>query len=230
MYLVGLTGGIATGKSTVTSILRSLNVEVIDADQVARDVVEPGTAAWKKIRREFGTDVILENGQIDRPLLGRIVFSDPARRKLLNSITHPEIYRAIGWKCLQLFLSGHQFVVVDVPLLYETKAMLPYMTKVIVVSCSPEQQLQRLMKRNDFDEQEAESRIRAQLPLSEKCAMADFVVDNRKDEDNTRRQVEDIVAKLQSSYAHWKLRSVLILLAGIVGLCAWAARSLSHFH
>ncbi|XP_064472956.1 dephospho-CoA kinase domain-containing protein-like [Ornithodoros turicata] len=226
MFLVGLTGGIATGKSTVASMLRGLHVEVIDADQVARQVVEPGTRAWKKIRHEFGDEVILDNGQIDRSLLGRIIFADPEKRRRLNSITHPEIYRSIGWKCLYLMFRAHQFVVIDLPLLYETKGMLPYINKVIVVSCSSKQQLDRLIARNGYTEEEAKSRIEAQLPLSDKCAMADFVVDNTQDEQHARRQVVEIVDKLKSSYTHWKVRTILLcFLAGVVGSLTWV---LSH--
>lgn len=219
MFLVGLTGGIGSGKSTVAAMLRSMDVQVIDADQIARDVVQPGTRAWNKIRRHFGDGILLDDGQMNRSLLGQVIFGDAEKRALLNSITHPEIYRSIMWKCLWLLLAGHQFVVLDLPLLYETKAMLPYMTKVVVVHCTREQQLQRVMARDGYNAQEAERRIQAQLPLEEKCARAHFVVDNTQDEHYTLTQVQHIVHQLKGSYAHWKLRGPLVFL--LLALVAW---------
>ncbi|KAG0417652.1 hypothetical protein HPB47_005456 [Ixodes persulcatus] len=219
MYLVGLTGGIASGKSTVTEILRSLDVEVIDADRIARDVVEPGKPAWFKIRREFGAEVFLSDGQLDRPALGRIVFSDVTRRKVLNRITHPEIHKEMAAQCLKLMLKGHQFVVIDVPLLYETKTVLRFLHKVIVVNCTPDQQLIRLMLRNGLGAEDAQSRIRAQLPLEQKCALADFVIDNTTDSAHTRKQVEDVVRTLRASRTHWKIRAIVfVVLTGTINI------------
>ncbi|XP_023225837.1 dephospho-CoA kinase domain-containing protein-like [Centruroides sculpturatus] len=106
MFLVGLTGGIATGKSTVASMFQEFGIKVIDSDVIARQVVEPGTIAWKKIKNEFGSEVILPDGMIDRQKLGQIIFSNSELRKKLNSITHPEIYKTIFWECLKLFLLG----------------------------------------------------------------------------------------------------------------------------
>uniref|UniRef100_A0A023GAS7 Dephospho-CoA kinase domain-containing protein n=1 Tax=Amblyomma triste TaxID=251400 RepID=A0A023GAS7_AMBTT len=211
MLLIGLTGGIASGKSTVAGILLSLGIDVIDADKIARDVVEPGKPAWQQIRREFGSEVLLKDGQINRPALGRIVFSDHEKRRKLNRITHPEIHKEMGVQCVKLFLRGRQFVVVDVPLLYETKTMLRFMHKVIVVKCSPAQQVKRLMLRNGFNEEEAQKRIDSQLPLEQKCDLADFVIDNTGELDRVRAQVEDIVRQLRSSWVHWKLRGAVLL-------------------
>ncbi|CAN7988998.1 unnamed protein product [Ixodes hexagonus] len=227
MFLVGLTGGIASGKSTVTNILRSLDIEVIDADRIARDVVEPGKPAWFKIRREFGAEVFLSDGQLNRPALGRIVFSDLTRRKVLNRITHPEIHKEMAAQCLKLLLKGHQFVVVDVPLLYETKTVLRFLHKVIVVSCTPEQQLERLMMRSGLGAEEAKSRIQAQLALEQKCALANFVIDNTADVATTRTQVEDVVRTLRASRTHWKIRAIIfVVLTGTIVSVAWMTKLL----
>ncbi|XP_037519654.1 dephospho-CoA kinase domain-containing protein [Rhipicephalus sanguineus] len=222
MFLIGLTGGIASGKSTVASILVSLGIDVIDADKIAREVVEPGKPAWVQIRREFGSEVLLSDGQLNRPALGRIVFSDHDKRRRLNRITHPEIHKEMFFQSLKLFLKGRQFVVVDVPLLYETKTMLRFVRKVIVVKCSPAQQVERLMLRNGFTEDEARKRIESQLPLEQKCGLADYVIDNTGDPDALRAQVEDVVRQLRGSWAHWKVRgAVLVVMVGLLAGVAW---------
>ncbi|KAL1435851.1 hypothetical protein MTO96_010624 [Rhipicephalus appendiculatus] len=120
----------------------------------------------------------IRDGQLNRPALGRIVFNDHDKRRKLNHITHPEIHKEMAFQIFKLFLRGRQFVVVDVPLLYETKTMLRFMHKVIVVKCSPAQQVERLMLRNGFTEEEARKRIDSQLPLEQKCGLADYVIDN----------------------------------------------------
>ncbi|KAJ8313700.1 hypothetical protein KUTeg_008261 [Tegillarca granosa] len=172
MFLIGLTGGIATGKSTVSNILQSkYNCPVVDADKIARDVVKPGTVGWRKIKQKFGTDVLQENGELDREKLGQITFSDPNKRKLLNSITHPGIYKAMLWSVFKLFITGHQFAVLDLPLL------------------SSEQQLQRLMNRNDLTKEEAEKRINSQMSLADKCKKATHIIDNNGDISSTEEQV-----------------------------------------
>lgn len=222
MFLIGLTGGIASGKSTVASILVSLGIDVIDADKIAREVVEPGKPAWVQIRREFGSEVLLSDGQLNRPALGRIVFNDHDKRRRLNRITHPEIHKEMFFQSLKFFLKGRQFVVVDVPLLYETKTMLRFVRKVIVVKCSPAQQVERLMLRNGFTEDEARKRIESQLPLEQKCGLADYVIDNTGDPDALRAQVEDVVRQLRGSWAHWKVRgAVLVVMVGLLTGVAW---------
>lgn len=221
MFLVGLTGGIASGKSTVSSIFQEYGIKIIDSDIVARKVVEPGTSAWKKIQKEFGSNIILPNGMIDRQELGKIIFSNSELRKKLNSITHPEIYKEIFWNCLKMFLQGHQFIIVELPLLYESGKMTKYIHKVIVVSCSENQQLRRLMMRNGFSEFDSLQRINAQMPLKDKCQMADFIIDNCGTYEETKQQVKEIVEKLKSCKYHWKIRffvlSVAFTTLGLVG-------------
>lgn len=220
MFLVGLTGGIASGKSTVSKILSDLGCQIIDADKLARQVVSPGAPAWKKIRQHFGDKVLLENGELNREKLGEIIFADPEKRRLLNSLTHPEIHKAMLWKVFSLFITGHPFVVLDIPLLFETGKVLPYMTYTVVVNCSEDQQLERLMSRNKLTEEEARGRMEAQMPLAQKVKAATFVIDNSGSLISTEKQVRDFHKKLQSSKAHWRLRlivtSMFALTAGFI--------------
>lgn len=222
MFLVGLTGGIATGKSSVAALFRCMGIEVIDADLVAREVVEPGKKAWKKIRKEFGPVVFHADGQLNRTALGQIVFSQPDKRRVLNSITHPEIYKSIFFKCMRLLFTGHQFAVIDLPLLYESKKMVKYLHKVVVVACEPSQQIERLMRRDSITEEDALLRINAQMPLEEKCKLADYVIDNSHGTSETEVQTKAIITDLRNSKAHWKLR-IILLSGGLIIVLSCAA-------
>lgn len=211
MYLVGLTGGIATGKSTVANILqKELNVPVLDADLIAREIVEPGRPAWKQIKETFGDEVFNDDGTLNREQLGNIIFADVDKRKLLNKITHPKIYQEMFWRCLKLMFSGHHYVVLDLPLLFESNYMTKFLSKIIVVSCLPEQQLTWLMNRNGLSSEDAQVRIAAQMPLPEKRRRAQFVIENTESAGETREQVIKIVHELNSSYAHWLIRLSLV--------------------
>lgn len=196
MYLIGLTGGIATGKSTVSSAITKFGIEVIDGDQIARKVVEPGTRASMKIRATFGPHVYGENGELNREELGKIIFKDPKQRKLLNSITHPEIYKLIAWRCFVCLWKREKFVVLDLPLLFEAGVVTRILDHIVVVRCTPDQQLDRLMARNDFSEDEALSRIGSQMNLDEKCRRASFVIDNSGTLEETEIQVKLLVDQL----------------------------------
>lgn len=206
MFLVGLTGGIATGKSTASDVFRRLGVPVIDADQIARDVVQPGKLAWRKIREQFGEEVFLADGQLNREQLGRIIFADSNLRKRLNAITHPEIRKAMLWRIFFCFLRGYQFIVLDLPLLFESRNMVSFLSYIVVVSCTEGQQLQRLMARNRFSREEAEERINAQMQMTEKCRLATFIVDNSGTKEMTEKQVLDLYQKFRRSRGHWPLR------------------------
>ncbi|KAL3836003.1 hypothetical protein ACJMK2_021458 [Sinanodonta woodiana] len=216
MFLVALTGGIASGKSTVSSMFNELGCPLLDADLVAREVVEPGKTAWKKIRKTFGDVVFLEDGTLNREKLGEIVFGNSEKRKLLNGITHPEIYKVMIRRILWYMLKGSQFLMLDLPLLFESAKMVPYMTFTIVVSCSEEQQLHRLMKRNNFSEEEAMARIKSQMPLEEKCRRATYVIDNSNSIEDTQKQVRILHEKLQRSKAHWKPRLIILSIVVIL--------------
>lgn len=220
MFLVGLTGGIATGKSAVSRLLLNSGVEVIDADLIARQVVEPGKRAWLKIRDEFGPDVFHEDDSLNREKLGQIIFSSPEKRKKLNQITHPDISSAILWQLLLSFLCRRQFVVLDVPLLFSASlgsfARKFLLNRVVVVSCAAETQKRRLMSRNGLTEEEAESRILAQMSLSDQEALADNLLWNEGSEEELGAKVEELVLDLRASPAHWKFRTFFIGLVGAV--------------
>ncbi|KAM7534423.1 hypothetical protein Aperf_G00000116357 [Anoplocephala perfoliata] len=201
MFLVGLTGGIASGKSTVSDLLRSKDVPVIDADVIARDLVDNDRQVQRSILKAFGPSVFSEDGsKVEREKLGLIVFSDPDKRKILNSIVHPLVFRRIAGKIFRYFFEGQSFVVLDIPLLFEARTMLWFVSDIIVVNCSPEVQLSRLLKRNpDLTKEAAVARIEAQLPLATKAARATIVIDNERDNgfESLNEQVENCLVRLR---------------------------------
>uniref|UniRef100_A0A6J0U603 Dephospho-CoA kinase domain-containing protein isoform X1 n=2 Tax=Pogona vitticeps TaxID=103695 RepID=A0A6J0U603_9SAUR len=199
MFLVGLTGGVASGKSTVVAMLRELGCAVIDADVIARQVVQPCFQAYQRIVHSFGPEILLENGEINREALGSIIFSQPEKRQLLNSITHPEIQREMLKQILKYFVLGYRYVILDIPLLFETNRLTRIMKHTVLVYCDPQSQLSRLMRRNRLTQVEAEARIAAQLPLAQKVKLANHVIDNSGDTEATRRQVLKLHASLEDS-------------------------------
>jgi len=216
MFLIAVTGGIATGKSAVCKVFRDNGVPVIDADLIARQVVDIGTAAWKRIKAEFGESVFKDNGEVDRIKLGQLVFSDIEKRKLLNYITHPEIHRTIYMQILKHFLRGANFVVLDLPLLFETGILFPYIHKIITVTCEEDIQLTRLMDRNGLSEADAKKRIAAQMPIEKKCEQSHFIVDNSSGQVDTEEQVLKILELLLESNHHWKIRGIILATAAVV--------------
>ncbi|KAI0253481.1 CoaE-domain-containing protein [Lactifluus subvellereus] len=177
MLVIGLTGGIATGKSTVSTQLAARGIPVIDADLLAREVVRPGTRAFKKIISTFGREVLQEDGTLDRSKLGAIVFRDEEQRRRLNAIIHPAVRWGMAMGVLKCWLRGERVCVLDIPLLIETKIYL-WVGRVVVVYCSAEIQLQRLMQRDKSTRDDARARLESQLPITEKLAYADIVMDN----------------------------------------------------
>jgi len=196
MCIVGLTGGIATGKSTVAAVLRELGVTVIDADVVAREVVEPDRPAWQDIVAYFGPAILRPDRTIDRRQLGRLIFDDPEKRAALNRITHPRVIERM--RELQADAVRQQgatgLVVLDVPLLFEA-GMTGMVDEVWVVTARPETQLQRLMERDGLSVAEARQRIAAQMPLAQKAAQADRVIENDGPVEATRAAVGRLVAE-----------------------------------
>jgi dephospho-CoA kinase len=188
-YLIGVTGNIACGKSTVLARLAELGAETIDADRVVHALMEPGEPVWEAVRREFGPGVIAADGRIDRRALGGIVFGDPAQLQRLEELTHPAVRVRIVALVEEAALLGKRVLVVDAIKLYEG-GLADYCDETWVITCSPEQQLARLMARNSFSEAEARQRINAQPPQSEKVARADVVIDNSGPLDATRAQVD----------------------------------------
>lgn len=177
MLRIGLTGGIACGKSTVASIVQDLGIPVLDADQVARDVVAVGSDGLNAIKLAFGTDICLYDGQLNRIALRNVILHNPEAKKKLENITHPRIFKAmIAWQQQQVTL-GHAVSLVEAALMVETGSYKMY-DGIIVTSCSPELQRQRLMERNNITQTEAKRWIESQLPLEEKEALADWVIHN----------------------------------------------------
>jgi dephospho-CoA kinase len=196
---IGLTGGIASGKSTVSQMLRELGGWIIDADQIARKVVEPGRPAWREIVDHFGDRVLLPDQTIDRGLLGAIVFHDEKERRVLNRIVHPHVREEMIRETEQVRLHHPQGIIIwDVPLLIEG-GLYHQVEKVIVVYVDPDIQLRRLMNRNGLSEDEAKRRIASQMPLSEKVKYADFLIDNNGTLEETRKQVNRIWNAIRAS-------------------------------
>ena len=188
MLVVGLTGGIATGKTTVAAMFAALGAYRIDTDQLARQVVQPGNPAWEAIVRYFGEDILDKSGRLDRKKLGDIVFQDPKKLGVLNTMTHPPV-RALLREELSLARDQNASVaLVEVPLLYEARFERD-VERVIVVTTTAASQLTRLMNRSDVSEKDALLRIQSQMPLAEKVARADFVIDNEGTLEKTKDQV-----------------------------------------
>ena len=194
--LVGLTGSIATGKSTVSRMFAHLGARVLDADLLAREVVMPGQPAYLKIVEEFGHHVVQEDGTLDRKALGAIVFADPARRKRLEEITHP----AIGARQQRILsvLDEEAFegiVIWDAALLFEGGGDAK-MNRVVVAYADPETELARLVTRDGLTEADARERIACQMPVAEKAKRAHYVIDNSGDRADTERQVKSVYGAL----------------------------------
>ncbi|GAA3172157.1 MULTISPECIES: dephospho-CoA kinase [Streptomyces] len=193
MVKVGLTGGIGAGKSEVSRLLASYGAVIVDADKIARDVVAPGTPGLAAIVAEFGDGVLAEDGSLDRPKLGGIVFSDPAKLQALNAIVHP----LVGARSAELeAAAGPDAVVVhDVPLLTEN-GLAPLYDLVVVVDATPETQLDRLVRLRGMSEDEAKARMAAQATREQRLAVADVVIDNDGPLDDLERQVREVWERL----------------------------------
>jgi len=197
MLKVGLTGGIATGKSFVLGVLGELGCEALDADQTAREVVEPGQPAFDEIVAHFGQQIVGEDGKLNRAKLGAVVFNNAAEREKLNSIVHPRVFEAQAHWMAQIELHNPQaIVVIDAALMIETGSYRRF-DKVVVVHCELEIQLQRLMERNQLTKEEAMARISSQMPSAEKLKFADFAINTSLGFDDTRRQIESLYEQLR---------------------------------
>ncbi|WP_342543287.1 dephospho-CoA kinase [Paenisporosarcina sp. FSL H8-0542] len=192
--IIGLTGSIASGKSTISAMLKEKGYPIIDADLVARVVVEPGTVTLSDIECIFGKGVMNEDGTLNREALGQLIFHDPAKRKQLNDLMHPAIRAEMLRQRDELFESGEETLIMDIPLLFESR-LQHFVDKILVVSVKEEIQLQRLMQRNSLSEEEAKARIQSQLPLSEKENGADAVIYNNGSIEQSKVQLERILAE-----------------------------------
>ena len=189
--VIGLTGGIASGKSTVSAKLKELGAAVIDADLLARDVVRKGEIAYNKIVQCFGADILLPVGDIDRKKLGDIVFSDKEKLELLNSITHPEIINRMKERIQELKAEGAKVIVVDAAILIEM-GLHKYVDSVWVLSVDRETQLKRLVERDKFNYREAENRINSQFTNEVRKKYADVVIDNSKPIEEVEKRLEEL--------------------------------------
>jgi dephospho-CoA kinase len=196
MLRVGLTGSIATGKSFVSGVLAGLGCRVVDADELARRVVEPGTEGLRAVVEEFGAEVLSASGTLDRARLGALVFGDARRRERLNAILHPLIIAEQD--ALLRRWEGEDpraVAVVDAALMIESGGYRRF-DKIVVVYCDPEAQLERLMRRNSLSREEAERRIAAQMPQEEKLRYADFSIDTSGSFEETRARTEEVFEEL----------------------------------
>ncbi|KAM3302487.1 dephospho-CoA kinase [Capsicum chacoense] len=195
MRIVGLTGGIASGKSTVSNLFKAHGIPVVDADIVARNVLKKGTGGWKKVVAAFSEDILLDNGEVDRAKLGQIVFAVPEKRQLLNRLLAPFISRGILMEVIKLWIKGCSIIVLDVPLLFEAK-MDKWTKPIVVIWVDPETQLQRLMTRDGSTEEEAKSRINAQMSLDLKRSKADIVIDNTSSLEALHEQFQKVLTEI----------------------------------
>jgi dephospho-CoA kinase len=196
MLKVGLTGGIASGKSTVSRIFASFGAKVLDADEVAREVLLPGQPAWTKLRRAFGQEFFHPDGTVKRKQLRKLVFADPEKRSQLNAIVHPEVMKEINRRSEILSSSVQTGVLlVDVPLLLEVGVANRF-DKVVVVYVSKSVQINRLQQRDGISEEEAKQALKAQMALSKKVEQADYVIDNSGTLDETQAQVQRVWQEL----------------------------------
>ncbi len=196
MLRVGLTGGIASGKSTVAAMLRDLDCMVLELDTLGHELLEPGQTVYDEVVAEFGMDILEAGGKVDRAKLGAIVFTDAAKRARLNQILHPRILDvAQKWFAALDRPGGPEFAVVEAALIIEA-GYNKSLNRVIVCWSLPVQQLARLKER-DFSLEQAQQRIAAQMPVDEKRALADDVIDCSGSLDETKRQVENLVSKLK---------------------------------
>ncbi len=188
MYKIGLTGGIASGKSTVSAWLAKQGAPIIDADIIARQVVEKGQPCLKQLVEAFGQTILLADGRLNRPLVGQLVFTDKAKRQKLNQIMHKAIKEKMAEQAAIYEKTGQTAAIYDVPLLVET-GWYQWMDEVWVVAVSPKTQLKRLMLRNQYTEVEAKERIASQMALADKIKVADKVIANDGTEDDLYKEL-----------------------------------------
>lgn len=196
MLKIAITGGAGSGKSLVARMFQELGAAVLDADEIAHRVVAVGAPAWRELKQAFGPEFFGEDGELHRARMARRVFADPEARLRLNEIVHPYVAREIRERLEDLKGRGAKMVLVEVPLLFEAGLEGGY-DKVIVVDADPREQVARLLARDRRSEAEIQGIIDAQMPLQDKAARADFVVNNRGALPETRGQVEKIWGELQ---------------------------------
>jgi len=196
--LVGLTGGIASGKRTVAKILQSLGAAIVNADDLAREVVEPGHEAWKEIVAAFGADILQSDQTLDRQKLRTLIFNQPEARKRLESIIHPRVRALAEERIRQYAAAGYPVVIYEVPLLFEGN-LQEWLRPVILVACDVETQTARLQNRDHLTAADAEKHIAAQMSLKDKRRLADYVIENNGSLEDLERQTRQILEELKAT-------------------------------
>ncbi|EPG0636101.1 dephospho-CoA kinase [Listeria monocytogenes] len=191
---IGLTGSVATGKSTVSNMIQQAGIPLVDADIAARKVVEPGTEGLKEIVAYFGEEILLADGTLDRAKLGEIIFKDKEKREKLNEITHPRVKDYMLEARERFFRVGEELVFFDIPLLFESH-LESLVDQIVVVWTTPETELKRLMERNNLTKEDALRRIESQMGIDEKARKADFVIDNNEPLEKTQKQVYTFIER-----------------------------------
>ena len=195
MQKIGLTGGIASGKSTVMGLLKAMGLATISLDEISRQILLPRTSGYLEVLSFFGSSILLPSGEIDRPALGKIIFSDAKKRKRLESITHPLILQEMEREISQLEKAGEEVVIVEVPLLVET-GMIDEFDQIWLVYADEEEQLKRLIARDGLKTEDARLRLKAQLSLQDKQAYADEIVYNTGDLQTVKNQLINLWRKI----------------------------------
>lgn len=198
MKLIGLTGGIASGKTTVAKIMKRLGAAIVDADALSREVVEPGRDAWKAIVDTFGAEVLRPDQTLDRQKLRAVIFNNSTARKKLESIIHPRVRALAEERISQHAAAGYEIVVYEVPLLFEGN-LHKWLRPVVLVACDTDVQRQRLQKRDRLEPEEAQKHIDAQMSLEEKRRLADYVIENDGDLESLERQVEAVLKRIKTT-------------------------------
>jgi dephospho-CoA kinase len=196
--LVGLTGGIASGKSTVAKILQSLGAAIVNADDLAREVVEPGHEAWQEIVASFGAGVLQSDQNLGRQKLRMLIFNQPEARKRLESIIHPRVRALAEERIRQYAAAGYPVVIYEVPLLFEGN-LQEWLRPVILVACDVDTQTVRLQKRDHLTAADAEKHIAAQMSLDDKRRLADYVIENNGSLEDLERQTRQILEQLKAT-------------------------------
>ncbi|WP_440896079.1 dephospho-CoA kinase [Amphibacillus sp. Q70] len=196
--VIGLTGSIATGKSTVAKLFKKEGIPIVDADLISRQVVEPDREAYQKIVSAFGRDILATDQSIDRKKLAQLIFNNQEKRDQLNGIVHPIIIDQIIKERDRLIAEDHTLIILDIPLLFELN-LIKLVEKVIVVYTSPEKQLERLKRRDQLTEEHARQRIEAQMSIEEKKQKADFLIDNNDSKQETAQQFRQLITQLKDN-------------------------------
>lgn len=207
LLVIGLTGGLATGKTTVAKIFKSFGAIIIDADKIAKEIVKPNFPAWQELKEYFGPKILNDDLSINRKLLAKLIFSNEAHLKKLNEIMHPKIIHKIKQqiKNAQNSSLNRLIIIIDAPLLIEAN-MLSMIDKLIVVTASETTQIRRLMARNNLSKDEAKKRIYSQIPLFEKVKLADFVIDTDCSKIELKKKVKEVLKEINRKYSGGDLK------------------------